>query len=438
MQIVRVLKVDGNRLDLDMKLGLSYPAAKRPTVRLMSMLHNVGVEQLKVDRLRQPTEENVNNLVLRSVENGFVRDIESNRSGRSHVSLEFARDVVVERTYLHGGFKKQGGYIYGAAASWSTAVRMTDNKAYNLRHFFLLQLGTNYSVVSYNSAEPAYLDYNDVALHANYAYMNLFEGNSFQEGYADNSKTGTLSATGPGNVWFRNRATGQVGSINTETTHQVIVGNVLGSLRLLGSSHFAGANRVAGKDVWSRVPAGTDLPPSLYLSGRPAFFNSRPFPLYGPDVASWGASNSPPARGRAQRGVVHTDALADWSRTKEHDSGLRIDSSNPGNFGGDANRATPKASGAQSLTWFMPGANTLHVDAYYHPNVTVHPLTLSVSPDGKTWRVASLRSTDRRGNWRRVEYDRAGLKNVNYLKLTFPGTSDENWAQQIGSVAITN
>ena len=304
MQLLRVRAVSGDRLELDMKLGLSYPADERPRVRSIVPLRNVGVEQLKVQRLREPTKEKVDNIAMWAVDNAFVRDIESDRAGRHHVSLSFARDAVVERTHLHGGFRNRGGHLYGAGASWSTRVRMTDNKAYDLRHFFVLQLGTNHSIVSYNSAEPPYRDYNDMALHANYAYMNLFEGNTFHEGYADNSKDGSMSATGPGNVWFRNQAVGKIGSINEATRRQVMIGNLVGSLRLLGDSHFVGANRVAGQDRWGHLETGTALPASLYLTAEPGFFGDRPWPVYGPDVPGWGAGNAPPARGRAKRSAV--------------------------------------------------------------------------------------------------------------------------------------
>src|SRR5690606_34488258 len=107
---------------------------------------------------------------------------------------------------------------------------ITNNKTGRLRHQIILQIGANHNVVSYNDVEQP-THYNDIALHATFAYYNLFEGNVFTESYADKSKDGTAvePSTGPGNTWFRNFATGVVGSLQDETTRQNVIANLLGS-----------------------------------------------------------------------------------------------------------------------------------------------------------------------------------------------------------------
>jgi hypothetical protein len=217
------------------------------------------------------------------------------------VSIDFSKNIAVDRNYVHGCFRRDtGGYCYGIAANWSTRVRITDNKLWDLRHNVLFQLGTNHSVVSYNSAEAPYNSYNDIALHANWAYMNLFEGNRLTEGYSDNSKEGQagMEETGPYNTWFRNYATGQMGSINKLTSRQNLIGNKLALIRASGSDFYHGANMENGVVKWGSLTSASRIPASLYLSSKPGFLGGTAWPVYGPSAADWGASNRLPATNR--------------------------------------------------------------------------------------------------------------------------------------------
>jgi hypothetical protein len=303
-QIFRIVSKSGSTLNLDMKIGLPYPAAKAPVVQEIDMLRTAGVERLRIERTNQPTLENVNNLVLERVHNAFVRDIESVRSGRSHISIDWSKNVVVERNLVHGAFvQNAGGYAYGVAMNWGTnRVRVTDNKIWDLRHGIMVQLGANHNVIGYNSVEAPFNGYNDIALHANWAYMNLFEGNRFTEGYADNSKAGqgSMDPTGPGNTWFRNWASGQIGSINAATTRQNVIGNKLSLIRLSGTDHYHGANKEGDVVKWGSLSASSQIPASLYLAAKPAFLGSTPFPVYGPSIVDWGVANTLPAALRAR------------------------------------------------------------------------------------------------------------------------------------------
>lgn len=311
-QMCTVVAKSGNTLTLDMKLLLDYPASYTPLVQRYSQIKNIKVSNLLISRVNEPVNQDVSNLEFANAYNCNVVRVESNFSQRHHIYFQNAKDCVIESNYVHDCFiPTTGGYGYGYGLVGSTGCRISHNKSTRLRHHIILQIGANHNVVSYNSIEVCY-DYNDMALHAAYAYMNLFEGNMLTESYADTSKDGSTTVeptTGPGNTWFRNYATGKVGSIQSATTRQNIIGNDLGTIASIGADHYLGANNVAGVNNaygtpwpggtinWGVFPTNVILPASLYLTNRPVFFaSSTPWPVFGPGVPNWGVTNVIPAR----------------------------------------------------------------------------------------------------------------------------------------------
>jgi autotransporter-associated beta strand protein len=312
-QMCRIVAKSGNTLTLDMRLLLDYPASYLPSVQRYNQIKNIKVSNLLVSRVAEPTSQDVSNLEFINAYNCNVVRVESSFAQRHHIYFQNAKDCVMESNYVHDCFvQTTGGYGYGFGLVGSTGCRISHNKSTRLRHHIILQIGANHNVVSYNSIETCY-DYNDLALHAAYSYLNLFEGNMFTESYADTSKDGSTTvepATGPENTWFRNFATGKVGSIQSATTRQNIIGNNLGTIVSSGADHYIGANNVAGVNNsfgtpwpggtvnWGVLPANVILPASLYLTNRPVFFgNGVPWPVFGPGVTNLGVTNAIPARG---------------------------------------------------------------------------------------------------------------------------------------------
>ncbi|HEY0968397.1 MAG TPA: glycosyl hydrolase family 28-related protein [Opitutaceae bacterium] len=310
-QIVQVTAKSGNSITLDMKLGSDFPAAKTPKVQEITMRSNIRVADLTIRRTVKPTDQAVSNLEFEKCYNVLVQNIEGDNSRRAHVSLRYSKKAHVVSSWFHDYFGPEaGGEGYGIYIMNSTGCRATDNRLWNLRHHIILEVGANHNIVSYNSVEGQDA-YNELAFHATYARFNLIEGNSFVSSYADNSKNSFPDATdetGPLNMWFRNRATQNIGSINTATVNLSIIGNLASSLSTSGSGHYLGANRVAGTIQWGSLSSSSTIPTSLYRTVKPGFLGTGPWPVYGPGVDStWGSSNALPAANRPLPGEIVVD-----------------------------------------------------------------------------------------------------------------------------------
>ncbi|KAK0497827.1 pectin lyase fold/virulence factor [Armillaria luteobubalina] len=286
-QVVQLyLNAGRQALTFDFPVGLTYSEEKKPHVRPMNALFNVGVEGIRIERVNEPEAQDVNNIAFRMASNVFYTDNHSINSGRSHADIALVLGMVVERNYVHGFYINKGGYGYGFNVHLSTGVRVTDNKTWDLRHHILLQQGANHNVISYNAIEEPWQSYNDMAFHASYAYFNLIEGNVFYEGYADNSHDDAdqvdLHATGPGNTWLRNKVQNCIFSANNETQKQTAVGNVIYDKMIsVGESHFTGANYLAGHTQWGNLSSSAVIPASLYSAETPSFFGSSAYPPFG-------------------------------------------------------------------------------------------------------------------------------------------------------------
>ncbi|WP_309381340.1 hypothetical protein [Cerasicoccus frondis] len=300
-QIFEITNIDRaeHKIFFDQKLGLDFPADYLPHLQEIDMLQNVGIEQMKVRRARHNDDGSfgVDNISMRYVNNGYVKQVESKNSSNTHIAFKYCINVIAEENDVHDSFLYDGGYGYGIVANLcTTKARISNNKLWNLRHHVLLQKGANHCVISYNSLEPDFINNtNSLCLHGHFPHNNLMEGNMLHQGLADNA----WGANGPANTWFRNYATEEVGAINQDTHDQNLIGNILKTIWAQGTNHYLGANQYeSGWVNWGDISSVAVLPESLYLAVEPAFMSGYDWPVYGPDVSSWGIQNVLPAYDR--------------------------------------------------------------------------------------------------------------------------------------------
>ena len=294
-QFMQVTAINGNVLTLKTPLHLTYQSKFNPQIRPQRLVKNVGVEDLFVEL---KTDTDVSIISYKNAAYGLVQNIESYHTKKAHVTSESTigcevRDSKFTRSYDYGG----GGHGYGVSLGYHTTDWLVQNNIFDsLRHAMIFAKGANGNVFGYNYSlnvlqgdGESNLNQGwtppDVSNHGHYAYMNLIEGNSVQEvGISD-----YWGPSGPGNIYFRNRV------LSGETTDGIsyydisVKQNVLGNSTIVirdadggASDNIEHGNLVNGALIWDSGISDHALASSYYLSGKPPFFGSKSWPLYGP------------------------------------------------------------------------------------------------------------------------------------------------------------
>lgn len=332
MFLISKVEKDRITLDLPLALGLEQVGKKNAFVAKIDPVRNVGLEGVRIE-MPEARGEKTSTLFLKRALNGYVRNVESFNPSRHHLEICYSRQVVVDGCLFDEAKDKgPGGYGYGAnIRDLSTLCKVENNIFKDVRHALATEVGANYCIYAYNLTVDRVRDLAhspnapaecrdekwinskerngissafitaDLVAHGNFPHNILVEGNVFYNGCVDISHVGN----GP-HFFFRNCALGQPPRyawwqegagivIMGANDNQVVVGNLLrnGSTILLqkhtdpraSENSLIAGNVVKGAVDWGPLPAGTKLPPSLYLKARPAWWPAGlPWPAFGPDA----------------------------------------------------------------------------------------------------------------------------------------------------------
>ncbi len=139
--------------------------------------------------------------------------------------------------------------------------------------------------------------------------------------------------------------------------------------------------------------------------------------------------------GAADRAAL-VDPLNDLSLTAAHSGALSIDTGNPSQFGGDAGRVKRDSADSASLTWQFDDISGVDLAAWYWPDQTVIPLTVAGSTNGTDWNALTPEISGGAGNWKKFDYTLRGLKDTNYIKVSWDGAQGQPWTPQIGQLTL--
>ena len=286
-QILRVESIEGNLLRLETPFRFDYQKARQPEIRRITPMTEVGVENLKVERLVAGTPKQRDNQLTIGFQYAarcWVRGVEGSHAFGGHVGARFSTQIEVTGCYFHHAHDYDGGGSgYGVRLEMKTGDCLIENNIFqSLRHSMLVQAGANGNVFGYNySREPKRTEFpseisSDITLHGNHPYANLFEGNICQHIWIDSSH----GANGPFNTIFRNRAESYGLNMTDSLAHrQNLVGNevfkgtwgfaVGDGYSPKGNNHFEHGNLTQSGGI---EPPGTGSLPdvSYYLTGSPS------------------------------------------------------------------------------------------------------------------------------------------------------------------------
>ena len=340
-QLVKITAIDGNRITFSPALYWDYSPAFDPEATFMRYrAFRVGFEDFKITATASTAR---NAFMLMATDEFWIHNIEFNRLAGTAVFLSYCF-----RTQVHGcTFERvfddyyTVGTGYGINTDSSTALLIENNLFNFSRSPIHMNYGTAGSVVAYNysinqrDTDPGMQLVTFDANHGAHTMMNLWEGNvgaALQADYFRGSSSHTTvlrnHLRGHDTTVDRNR---KPLSFDRFNRYNNVVGNVLGipeftwvyqptengysysinAIYRLGYPHIGhnGFNSTPGQRdsfdplvaatllrhgnfdyanrdvVWDPQIAERRIPASLYLTERPAWWGTLPWPPIGPDLA---------------------------------------------------------------------------------------------------------------------------------------------------------
>jgi hypothetical protein len=332
--MLEVAAVAGNTVTFTTGLHIAFDVAHQAQlVRFTTgAVRNAGVEDLYLNGGLD------DNLTMRFAMYSWIKNVESDNSIGDSIALDRCFRCVLRDSYAHDTpDPNPGGAGYMLSIAEATADSLIENNAFVRGNKVMVMRATGGgNVIAYNYFDDGYIGYDTTwmetgmnASHMTCPHFELFEGNQAFNIDGDDTWGGAVY-----NTFFRNHATGKRRSFQDLGNRRAIglmyghyfysfVGNVLGT----AGENAAPFSGFAYEDVfpWGNDPVGlfrigytpTDwdaapdprvvsttlrhgnfdyatntvhwesgydqtLPASLYLSGKPAFFGSNPWPWVDP------------------------------------------------------------------------------------------------------------------------------------------------------------
>jgi hypothetical protein len=344
-QMVEITGKSGNTLTLASPLHWTFTTGLRAQLVPLSVkpTRNAGLEDL---RITGASGHGVNVLYAAY---SWIKGVETDKVDGIHVTLAGTYRFILRDSYAHHSMRyAYGGGSYGYSLESAASDNLVENNiVYYMNKPIQFRNSGGGNVVAYNYVDDSWsqpdssgnFTFQELSIdsHCAFSHMELVEGN-----YAPHMGVATTWGNAGSITYFRNQATGvfrtitSTGAIANLAAIQLdarvsdmnVVGNVLGAPGQSGAAYETTDGQTCGNRVpfvyrlnydsaggfctfpspmdsrasntllrhgnfdyvtssvqWSpSIPQ--DLPPSLYLTSRPAFFGSNAWPWVDPTSAS--------------------------------------------------------------------------------------------------------------------------------------------------------
>ena len=338
-QLTVITNYVGNMVFVDPPLYWNHIPSRKPRVNwLRAYLQGAGLENMTVETKNYNGA--ADSVTFQATKNCWARGVEVYHSAKSFFIFRDSVADEIRECYVHEPFNNAGGSGYGYHIFGVNSAHLIENNiAYQCRHSFVLEGGGSGCVIAYNYSKDAWSTvsptfvYNDLITHGAHPFYNLYEGNHLHK-WAEDRVHGSASH----NTAFRNQMTAGLDSttrkydtgfwpLSIEPTNYYMnaVGNVLGFYQMItntaapnglpwvyeGSDSsvfrlgYDGEGAIAISDsvantatfrngnydyftkstVWAATSTDHTLPPSLYLTAKPGWWDTSAWPPFGPETA---------------------------------------------------------------------------------------------------------------------------------------------------------
>lgn len=223
-QFFQISSVDQSTgtVSLKSQASIEYKVNYGLSVIKLEPIENVGIENMKIYREKQSGDKdyysNASNVLFSGAVNCWIKGVHFYQTFQHHVICRSSAHLEISGCYFEDAYYiGDGGYGYGVDLGSSVTSCLIENNIFRLlRHTQVVQDGANTNVFGYNySREQEWkVDISfwrdnfkmpdntgqDITIHGDYPFANLFEGNSAINIWADD----VHGLNGPYNTFLRN------------------------------------------------------------------------------------------------------------------------------------------------------------------------------------------------------------------------------------------
>jgi hypothetical protein len=341
-QLVLVKGISSNQITVEIPLYYGFKVSQ--SAQLAQAVYNPmaaapkyqnGIEDMKLTATY--SSPNAHMIQMELCDSCWIKNIESyNSAGGAHVYVDFSYRCEIRDSYFHSSQLNMAGQGYGVALYHvSTACLIENNVFEHLHAGMLVCYGSSGNVFGYNYEKDGVADsgqFPAISTHGSHAYMNLWEGNYVEDKALGDWTHGSSSH----NTLFRNRIVGyHPGSTLDQTAVSIeqynrswnVIGNILGmegwhdidslcasgecslstcqdaskavfklgyrtnwacdysaydDLSTLSPIIHGNYDALQRNITWNNNISDHSIQDSYYLSGKPSWFGSLPWPAFDP------------------------------------------------------------------------------------------------------------------------------------------------------------